>query len=113
MNSPTQQVGIETNPPGAICSVGRFRITTPGVVALKRDSGTQEILCTLSGYEMASAVFMSEWDGVEYSVGDLLTGLIPGLLVDGYTGAANHFSPDIIRLKMKPVEIPTTLPGYR
>ncbi len=46
-----QNVRVETDPPGAIASVGDQKITTPGVLRLKRKEKALEIVVEKEGYE--------------------------------------------------------------
>jgi hypothetical protein len=46
-----QDVRVETNPPGATASAGDQKITTPGVLKLKRKEKALEIVVEKEGYE--------------------------------------------------------------
>src|ERR1035441_2144133 len=46
-----QNVRVETDPPGATASAGGQKITTPGVLTLKRKEKALEIVVEKEGYE--------------------------------------------------------------
>lgn len=60
-----QDVRVETDPPGATATVGDQKITTPGVLKLKRKEKALEIVVEKEGYEtrrVALARKDSGWD---------------------------------------------------
>jgi hypothetical protein len=60
-----QNVRVETDPPGATASAGDQKITTPGVLNLKRKEKTLEIVVEKEGYETRRVALTrkdSGWD---------------------------------------------------
>lgn len=60
-----QDVRVETNPPGATASAGDRKITTPGVLRLKRKEKALEIVVEKEGYETRRVALTrkdSGWD---------------------------------------------------
>ncbi|MCM3875813.1 MAG: hypothetical protein NEA02_05270 [Thermoanaerobaculia bacterium] len=60
-----QDVRVETDPPGATASAGDQRITTPGVLKLKRKEKALEIVVEKEGYETRRVAMTrkdSGWD---------------------------------------------------
>lgn len=99
MRGSTQDVTITTEPPAATCYLDNFRIKTPGKFTLARKQ-EHEVLCEAEGYETIRGAFKRQSEAI-FTVGDILTGIIPGLLVDGATGADNRLDPPELHLVLK------------
>lgn len=109
MNGPTQAINIRSNPPGAVCDVGSQTITVPGVVVLKRGKGRQEIFCRLTGYRDERRSLRSELRPA-YVVGNVFFGLLPGLVIDGITAAAEDYMPRSFDIVFEKLPAPATTP---
>jgi hypothetical protein len=133
MNGSTQAINVKTTPPGAICDVGYKKppivpthwstelkewvlshldteslasIATPGIVVLKRDND-YSVNCRLKGYKDTVGQInhaIVSWDYL--TVGNLAFGLIPGVIADLTTGAANRLAPAILDIQMTPPSLP-------
>ena len=98
----SQQIAIETPPAtGANCElsnrVGHWTVVTPGVAKVSRSKEDMRITCTKEGWQTASGVIPSDFEG--WTLGNLLIGGIIGLGVDASTGAINEY-PHAFQLPM-------------
>ena len=78
-----QDVRVETDPPGATASVGDQKITTPGVLKLKRKEKALEIVVEKRGYETRRVALTrkdSGWDWLN------AIGIPVGIVVGGAIG---------------------------
>jgi hypothetical protein len=98
MHGPTQQVNIQTIPPGAECRVSGLVITAPGVVQLSREEDVQQIVCEMPGYQAAGAAVRRATSPA--LVGNIFFGIVPGLVVDFMTGAAGELEPGVVLLRL-------------
>lgn len=95
-----QAIAITSEPSGAIAQVGSYRITTPGQVTLKRGK-SYAVTCSKEGYETATSKIrcsIAPWFWA-----NILLGGIPGMIVDGVTGAYGQLAPDIVHVKLEPI----------
>lgn len=105
MHGGTQAVNVQTTPAGAQCTMRPIgadhteplaRVLTPGFAVLNRDT-VYTVACEKDG-ATASGTLHSALD--MWLLGDVITGIIPGLLVDLTTGASRTLSPGSISLKL-------------
>jgi hypothetical protein len=100
MNGPQQQINIQTVPPGAECSLDRYRFVTPGVVMIPRDNApVLTAVCELPGYNPVRITLRSRTSSWFY--GNVATGILPGIIVDGLTGGANIYEPNVVQVKLE------------
>ena len=86
INGTHQNVRVETDPPGATASAGDQKITTPGVLKLKRKEKALEIVVEKEGYETRRVALTRRESGLEW----LNTIGIPGGIAVG--AAVGHRS---------------------
>lgn len=102
-NGQLQTINVKTDPPGARCAFDKIEVVTPGLAIIPRGGWkTIDAVCTLDGYKPATARltrYHSLW-----VLGDVFTGLIPGLIVDNISGATTYLDPDHLTLKLEPVD---------
>ncbi|TAJ82151.1 hypothetical protein [Reyranella sp.] len=106
----TQDVSIESQPPGAECKIDRLGTTigfvkaTPGRVNVARSKDDVIVSCTREGYEQSNEVLVSSFTGA--TVGNLLLGGLVGVMVDAASGANNKYS-DRVLVVLTPASFPT------
>ena len=102
-----------TSPPvtGANCTLtssqGNWQVTTPASVTVERSKEDIQIRCTKEGYQEASAIIPSNFEG--WTVGNLIFGGIIGVGVDAATGAMNNY-PKAFQVPMTPLNQVTLTP---
>lgn len=111
MGGTTQEVFIETDPPGAECRFDRLGANvgvvkpTPGRVNVSRSKDAIVVSCTLDRYEQANDVLSSKFTGA--TVGNILLGGIVGIVVDAASGANNKY-PERVTVVMTPTAFSNT-----
>jgi hypothetical protein len=106
----TQEVFIETDPPGAECKLDRLGASvawvkpTPGRANVSRSKETMVVTCVLNGYEQANDTLSSSFTGATF--GNILVGGLVGIAVDAASGANNKY-PERITVIMTPASFPT------
>ncbi|MDH3719660.1 MAG: hypothetical protein OES79_16180 [Planctomycetota bacterium] len=101
-----QMVQIDSKPPGAACELmNREKIVasvleTPQSVTVPKSRHPLEIRCRKVGIGNAVAVMPSQIDLT--TTGNLIAGGIPGLVIDGVSGAMNRY----------PANFLVTFPGH-
>jgi len=102
----TQDVFIETEPPGAECRLDRLGANigmvkpTPGRVNVSRSKELVVVNCTLDRYEQANDVLSSKLTGA--TIGNILLGGLVGIVVDAASGANNKY-PERVTIVMTPL----------
>jgi len=101
LNGQTQQVGVESQPSGAICTIDDFHVRTPAMVVLRRDAD-HHVDCALDGYAASTTTFTSTFDELDYfTVGNLLFGgAVVGMVIDVNSGGAHGLHPKIATVKL-------------
>lgn len=101
----TQDIAVETNPPGASCTVSRngaqiaILSATPGKVQVSRDKSPLMVSCTKAP-EAATPVNQtveSKFNGATF--GNILAGGVIGVVVDASTGA-NYTYPEQVMVSL-------------
>ena len=106
----TQDVLVESQPPGAECKVDRLGANigvvkpTPGRVNIARSKDNVIVSCTQEGYEQSNEVLVSSFTGA--TVGNLLLGGLVGVVVDAASGANNKY-PDRVLIVLTPASFPS------
>ena len=106
----TQDVLVESQPPGAECKIDRVGATigfvkaTPGRVNVSRSKDDVIVSCTREGYEQSNEVLVSSFTGA--TVGNLLLGGLVGVMVDAASGANNKYS-DRVLIVLTPASFPS------
>ena len=90
----SEQLSINSNPPGAACVFERAglpigQVTTPGGLNVTRTKHNINIKCTKDGYEPATAFLKSGTAGATF--GNIILGGGIGWAVDSAAGADNHY----------------------
>ena len=102
MNTTTQEVEIKSTPPNAKITIdGRKFGTTPQVINLERSSN-HIVKIELDGYDLYETQLtrkISTWFW-----GNILNGIIPGVLTDFITGAMYRLLPENLEMELRPVK---------
>src|SRR3982751_6604380 len=89
----SEAITIRTVPSGAVCTLsnprGKWRVSTPGRVRVKRSSEDMDVTCRATGYTDASGTISSDFE--TWTLGNVLIGGLVGLAVDWSTGAVNKY----------------------
>lgn len=116
----TQQVYIDSNPPGAFVTIGNMRVKTPAVVTLGRNSEGYTLVAKLEGYKSQTkniGVKYNHWmdlnliwaydGGRAISIGNPValaidvTILLISSIVDFSTGAAFYLDTDKVFFELE------------
>lgn len=101
----SQDVAIETAPPGASCSVDRKGehlgtvAPTPGTLKLDKSRHDLAVTCSKPGYVTATLVQPSKFVGTTFL--NLIVGGGVGFIVDASSGANNAY-PKQVRMDLAP-----------
>lgn len=102
----SQEIVINTNPPGANCSLMREGVSigrvdpTPGAVTVKKTKNDMNIVCNKKGYN--EATYFNKSDVAGATVGNILLGGGIGWAIDSASGADNKYtSPVNITMEKK------------
>ena len=117
----SQEVTVETTPPGASCSFDRKGqqlgtvSPTPGSLKLDKSKNDLSVTCSKPGYTTATTTQTPKFVGTTF--GNLLLGGAVGAIVDASTGA-NYTYPNQVKLDLAPVPpapglVPPALPVLR
>ncbi|TWT10181.1 hypothetical protein [Reyranella sp. CPCC 100927] len=108
----SQDIVVETDPPGAACTVARGTegaigsvASTPGKLTVKRRKEALQVTCTRAGYDQTAEIVDSKLRGATIGNIILLGGLL-GVAVDAASGANNDY-PDSVLVIMTPASFPT------
>lgn len=97
MHGSRQEIGLSSNPSGAVVRTGRKRCTTPCVLNLSRRR-SHAFTFQKEGYEEAGDSVSSDTSG--WVFGNLIFGMFPGLIVDFISGGAYKLEPDSVRVRL-------------
>lgn len=103
----TQQISINTNPPGADCSLKRqneviARVNpTPGAATIKKTKYDITVVCDKDGYQEATYLNHSGAAGATF--GNIILGGGIGWAVDSASGADNKYDSPV-NLTMVPLQ---------
>lgn len=108
LNTTTQDIEVKSVPAGAKISIDNKKFgTTPQVVNVerKRDHAVKLELDGYQVYETQITTKISFWFW-----GNILNGIIPGMVIDYFTGSLNTLLPDSFEAQLvptaaKPVEV--------
>lgn len=95
----SQQITVNTNPPGANCSLNRQGLSiarinpTPGATTIKKDKYDISISCTKKGYQEATYLNHSGVAGA--TVGNIILGGGIGWAIDSASGADNKYDSPV------------------
>lgn len=95
----SQEIVINTNPPGADCSLIREGISiahvnpTPGAATIKKTKHDITIECELEGYQKAT--FLNHSGAAGATVGNIILGGGIGWAVDSAAGADNKYDTPV------------------
>ncbi|MGE0254276.1 MAG: hypothetical protein AB7N54_08230 [Alphaproteobacteria bacterium] len=102
----SQNIAVDTNPPGAHCNLKRAGEIigavnpTPGAVLIKKTKDDINVECAKAGYQDATYYIKSEIQGATW--GNILAGGGIGWAIDSASGADNKYA-DHITVSMVPV----------
>ncbi|MEI7609998.1 MAG: hypothetical protein WCJ64_21660 [Rhodospirillaceae bacterium] len=108
----TQEIVINTNPPGADCALNRKGIPvarvnpTPGAATIKKTKNDIVVICTKAGYQPASYINRSGSAGATF--GNIVAGGLIGWGIDSASGADNKYDSPVT-ITLPPYFIPTTV----
>jgi hypothetical protein len=103
----TQNVSIQTNPPGANCTLTREGMpigsipATPGGMVVNKTKHDISVVCKKSGYQDATGYLKSGTEGATF--GNIIAGGVIGWGVDSASGADNKY-PEVTTISLAPVE---------
>ncbi|HEY8613198.1 MAG TPA: hypothetical protein VIL69_18180 [Roseomonas sp.] len=103
--SPSQNLTVLTEPPGASCEIQRNNHhvavvnPTPGTARIGKSTRDTTISCTREGHMPAQATLSPEFQPV--TLGNVLIGGVVGIIVDVSTGAVAKY-PDSVQLTLVP-----------
>ncbi|MCR0984636.1 hypothetical protein [Roseomonas populi] len=103
--SPSQDLTVLTEPPGADCRIERNSNlvatleATPGQVRIGNSTRDTTVACAREGYTPAQAVLTPRFQPM--LLGNALAGGVVGVIVDVSTGAAARY-PDTVQMTMIP-----------
>jgi len=102
-----QPVALSSPPvEGANCmlynSEGTWSAVTPSVVRVNRTKNDLKIVCKKDGYQDATKVVESHFNGA--TAGNIILGGGVGIVVDAATGADNSY-PEAVEVPMTPVNV--------
>lgn len=106
----TQDVLIESQPPGAECKIDRAGANigvvnpTPGRVNVARSKDNVVVSCTREGYARSDELLASSFTGA--TLGNLLLGGLVGVAVDAASGANNKY-PERVMVVLTPASFPS------
>ena len=107
----SQDIVVESDPPGAACIVARGAegaigsvASTPGKLTVRRRKEALQVTCTRAGYDQTAEVVDSKLRGA--TLGNILLGGLIGAAVDASSGANNDY-PDNVLVIMTPASFPT------
>ena len=111
MKGTTQDIAVETNPPGATCTVSRngaqlaVLSATPGKVQVGRDKSPLTVSCTKSPESTTpvNQTVESKFNGATF--GNILAGGVIGVVVDASTGA-NYTYPELVTVSLANEVVP-------
>lgn len=106
-----QRIAVNTTPTGARCVFVREGQqiaaieSTPGVAKVRKSKHDIRITCTKDGYQPAEFYNKSGVNGVVFAdiAGGLLLGGV-GAIIDGSTGADNHYE-DTVNVMLPPLSV--------
>lgn len=102
LNTTTQEVELKSTPAGARILIDNKKFgTTPQIVNIerKKDHSVKFELEGYQAYETQLTTKISFWFW-----GNILNGLIPGMVIDYLTGSLNSIVPDSFEAKLIPAE---------
>lgn len=108
-NGTTDQVTIETTPPGARCELRQgagavYQVNpTPGAVEIAKSRRDVTVTCEKDGYLPEAGVLASELKSLD--PGSMLAGGLIGVAIDASTGALTRYPP-MLRLTLVPESFP-------
>jgi len=90
----SETIAISTVPANhAVCTLsnprGKWRVSTPGRVKVKRSEDDMDVTCQAPGYADATGTISSDFE--TWALGNVLIGGLVGLVVDWSTGAVNRY----------------------
>ena len=98
MDGNKQTIALTSEPSGSVAQVDSHRITTPGQVTLRRGK-SYSVRFSKEGYETATSKIRCSI--APWFWGNILLGGIPGMIVDGVTGAYGQLAPERVHVRLR------------
>jgi hypothetical protein len=95
----SQDISVNTNPPGANCTINRQGQKigqvnpTPGIVNVDKTRDDLMLVCDKDGYQEATFLVHSGFEAT--TVGNVFIGGLIGVGIDAATGANNHYDSPV------------------
>ena len=94
----TQPIAVETDPPGAECSLTRERtvlgkVTTPGTLTIKRSGQPLTVECKKDGYEDGRTILNARTEKATYA--NAIIGGAIGSMIDQSSGANSRYEASV------------------
>ena len=95
----SQSVVVNTDPPGAICSLTRkgkeiaVVNPTPGTITVDKSKDAVAVSCNRAGYLESAGTINSQFQAMTF--GNILFGGLVGVAIDAGSGAMNEYEPNI------------------
>jgi len=103
LNTTTQEVEIKSNPPGARITIDNKKYgTTPQVVNLERKKD-HTVKIEMDGYQVYETQITTKISF--WFWGNIVNGLIPGMVIDMFTGSMNSLLPDSFEARLDIQEV--------
>ncbi|MBP0444353.1 hypothetical protein J8J14_06130 [Roseomonas sp. SSH11] len=108
--SPSQNLTVLTEPPGASCEIQRNSrhvavvSPTPGTARIGKSVHDTTVTCTREAHLPAQATLTPEFQPV--TLGNILIGGVVGLVVDVSTGAVSKY-PETVQVTLIPASFPS------
>lgn len=106
----SQSVIVNTDPPGAICTLSRrgkeiaVVDPTPGTVTVDKSKDAVAVSCNRAGYLESAGTITSQFQPMTF--GNILFGGLVGVAIDAGSGAMSEYEP-IVTLTLIPAEFPS------
>jgi hypothetical protein len=110
----SQEIAINTNPPGADCSLDRQGVSithvnpTPGTATIKKTKYDITIACKKTGYQ--DATFLNHSGAAGATFGNIILGGGIGWAIDSASGADNKYDSPV-NLTLVPVQATSASPS--
>jgi hypothetical protein len=95
----SQSIVVNTDPPGAICSLTRkgkeiaVVNPTPGTITVDKSKDAVAVSCNRGGYLESAGTINSQFQAMTF--GNILFGGLVGVAIDAGSGAMNEYEPSI------------------
>ena len=101
----SQNVTINTDPPGATCELDRAGQVagvvnpTPGTIEVEKSGTDLKVVCDKDGFQTAEGILSSSFEAM--TLGNVILGGLVGVAIDAASGATNKY-PETLQLTLTP-----------